>query len=529
VTAAADLESLVGRVLDGRYRLDGLLGQGGMGAVFRAYHLAMERKVAVKVLRTHLVGDAVAAKRFAREAKGTFKIGSDHAVRVHDFAIEQTTGVAYMVMEYLDGRTVGAELSVDGAFAPARALHIMKQVCNALGAAHALGLVHRDIKPDNIMLQVRGSDPDYAKVLDFGLAKLADATHTAAPFSVGAITQGDMVFGTPDYMSPEQAKGQPLDGRSDLYAVGATIFEMLTGRCPFVEPTAILLLARHVQATPPTLVEAMPALEGVAGIDALEAIVARLLAKQREDRPASAEACAAELDAVAVALAARAPRDSRSAASTMDLDAPAPKRAPIPSVFLPAPSDAVPRARRRGVWIAMGIAAAAIVAGIAIAAGHRAPTTSTPTPTRTPTRTPTPTPTSTRPAPGSGAGSGAVAGSASAAGSGPASASAPASASDSASATASASAASGTPKPSAAAAPYIAAAEAARASGNHIKQLTEADLAVRRDPHNAEARFLLGDALIAGGDIQNGCDYLRSVRRLPKARAAFAAAGCPDR
>jgi serine/threonine-protein kinase len=521
VIAAADLDALVGQVLDGRYRLDALLGQGGMGAVFRAYHLAMERKVAVKVLRPHLVGDAVAAKRFAREAKGTFKIASDHAVRVHDFAIEQTTGVAYMVMEYLDGRTVAAELGVDGPFAPARALHIMKQVCSALAAAHAIGLVHRDVKPDNIMLQVRGSDADYAKVLDFGLAKLSDHAHTAAPFSVGAITQGDMVFGTPDYMSPEQAKGQPLDGRSDLYAVGTTLFEMLTGRCPFVEPTAILLLARHVQARPPRLVEVTPALADVAGIDAIEALVARLLAKSRDDRPASAEACAAELDAVTAQLGGRAPRDSRSAASTMDLDAPAepaPKRAPIPSVFLTSPSDAVPRARRRGVWIAIAIAAAAVVATIVIATAARRDRRGT-----------------------AGAVIDAGAGAAIAqgdlrgaidAGIGAGAGAIVASVEDAQPASPDAAIpthpGSGAVRPSDAAA-YIAAAEAARAAGNHIKQLTEADLAVRKDPRNAEARFLLGDALIAGGDIQNGCEYLRSVRRLPKAKAALAAAGCPDR
>jgi serine/threonine-protein kinase len=525
VTAAADLESLVGRALDGRYRLDGLLGQGGMGAVFRAYHLAMERKVAVKVLRPHLVGDEVAARRFAREAKGTFKIASDHAVRVHDFAIEQDTGVAYMVMEYLDGRTVGAELGVDGPFAPARALHVMKQVCNALGAAHAIGLVHRDVKPDNIMLQVRGSDPDYAKVLDFGLAKLSDHAHTAAPFSVGAITQGDMVFGTPDYMSPEQAKGQPLDGRSDLYAVGTTLFEMLTGRCPFVEPTAILLLARHVQAQPPRLVDVMPGLAEVAGIDALEAIVARLLAKRREDRPATAEACAAELAAAGASLGARAPRDARSAASTMDLDEPEPQRPVIPSVFLSPISEPVPRRRARGAWIAMAIAAAAIVATIAVAARHHATTTTSSPPTTT-TGTTTTAATTTSPRP---AGSATVPVSVPVSGSG----SAPGSASGSPSASGSGSGSATVAAPPSAsaspAAPYIAAAQAARASGNHIKQLTEADLAVRKDPHNPEARFLLGDALIAGGDIQNGCEYLRSVRRLPKARAALAAAGCPDR
>ncbi|HTJ46136.1 MAG TPA: serine/threonine-protein kinase [Kofleriaceae bacterium] len=496
------LVALVGRTLDGRYRLDALLGQGGMGAVFRAYHLAMERKVAVTVLRPNLVGDPIAARRFAREAKGTFKVASDHAVKVHDFAIEQSTGgaLAYMVMEYLDGRTVGAELSVDGPFAPARVLHIMKQVCEALGAAHALGLVHRDIKPDNIMLQVRGSDSDFAKVLDFGLAKLADNAG-AAPFSVAAITQGDMVFGTPDYMSPEQAKGQPLDGRSDLYAIGVTMFEMLTGRCPFVEANAILLLARHVQAAPPKMSEVAPELAGVPGFGAVEAMVARLLAKSKDDRPASAAACVAELELVAKSLAGRASsRDERSAASTMDLDAPPPSPK-VPSVFLPSLSESVPKAKRRGVWIAIAAAVVVVAAGVIVAASakHHASVAA---------------PIDARAMAIATIDAGPIVIDASP--SIDASISVPAPPSHPPTA----------PPKNTEAAAHVAAAEQARAAGNRLKQLAEADLALRKDPRNVEAKFLLGDALIATGDIQNGCQYLRSVKRLAKARAAASAAGC---
>jgi eukaryotic-like serine/threonine-protein kinase len=543
----SDLEPLVGRVLDGRYRLDALLGQGGMGAVFRGYHLAMERKVAIKVLRPHLLGDASAARRFAREAKGTFKVGSEHAVKVHDFAIARpeapTPGatspeLAYMVMEYLDGRTVSAELSVDGAFSPGRAVHVARQVCDALAAAHRIGLVHRDIKPDNILLQVRGSDPDFAKVLDFGLAKLADNA-AAGPFSRAAITQGDMVFGTPDYMSPEQAKGQPLDGRSDLYAVGVTMFEMITGRCPFVEANAMLLLARHVQATPPRLVDVVPELAEVASIEAVEDVIASCLAKSRDDRPQTADALAAALDGLARTLVSGrsvstgVSRADRSAQSTMDLDAPAmaavaaaAPRAGVPSVFLPS-SVSEERARlrtRRATWIAVGAAMAAIaaVAIIAVAAG--------------------------RSSAGEDAGSSAPkVATPAAAGSAAAAARDPDRGSDGAIPT--------NPPPTArrvtapppapprartTAAPpplarrtdseadrHVAAATAARAAGNRLKQLAEADLALRKDPRNAEARFLLGDALVATGSIENGCQYLRAVKRMAKARAAAEAAHCP--
>jgi eukaryotic-like serine/threonine-protein kinase len=280
---------------------------------------------------------------------------------------------------------------------------------------------------------------------------------------------------------------------------------MLTGRCPFVEPTAILLLARHVQAPPPRLVDVAPSLAATPGIDALESVVARLLAKAPGDRPPNAAACIAELDAAAAALAGRAvPRGDRNAASTMDLDAP---RAPLPSLFMPSPSEGLaPPRKRTGAIIAIAIAAIAVVAGVIVAAvaHHGRPSHAlAPTPDARPSI------------------SDAAAVAVADADAVP-DAAAPVDAGVAAVPVALA------PATSPAAA-HIAAAEAARASGNHIKQLTEADLAVRKDPHNAEARFLLGDALITGGDIQNGCQYLRSVKRLAKARAALAAAGCPSR
>ncbi|MGE0402078.1 MAG: serine/threonine-protein kinase, partial [Kofleriaceae bacterium] len=194
---------LVGVVLDGRYRLDALLGEGGMGSVFRAQHLAMDRRVAVKLLKPHLTQDGNAAQRFLREARATLKVDSPHAVKVLDFGITPH-GDYYMALEYLDGRTVQRELEVDGPFAPARVLHIARQALNALGAAHRIGLVHRDIKPDNILLLKVGDDPDYAKLLDFGVAKLMEGTAVSSQSAL-QLTQAGMVFGTPEFMSPEQA------------------------------------------------------------------------------------------------------------------------------------------------------------------------------------------------------------------------------------------------------------------------------------------------------------------------------------
>src|SRR5215510_4378565 len=171
-----------------------------MGSVFRATQLAMDRKVAVKLLKPHLTSDEAALQRFAREARATLKVDSPHAVKVLDFGVTPLRDY-YMVLEYLDGRTVHRELEIDGPFAPARVAHVARQALAALGAAHAQGLIHRDVKPDNLLLMRVGNDPDYTKILDFGVAKLMQS---AADPGHLALTAAGMVFGTPEFMSPEQ-------------------------------------------------------------------------------------------------------------------------------------------------------------------------------------------------------------------------------------------------------------------------------------------------------------------------------------
>ncbi|HUH02298.1 MAG TPA: serine/threonine-protein kinase, partial [Kofleriaceae bacterium] len=206
---------LIGAVFDGRYRLEARIGRGGMGDVYRGTHLMMAQLVAVKVLRPDLAGDETAARRFAREARGVFAMDHPNCVRVFDFGYEPAAAVMYLVMEHLDGRTVGDELHIDGPMAAARVAHVGAQIAAVLEQAHAAGLIHRDLKPDNIMLLRRGDDADFAKVLDFGLAKLYEPDSAGTTmFSRAALTQEGTVFGTPEYMSPEQATGQELDPRS---------------------------------------------------------------------------------------------------------------------------------------------------------------------------------------------------------------------------------------------------------------------------------------------------------------------------
>jgi eukaryotic-like serine/threonine-protein kinase len=530
--------SLVGQLFDGRYRIEALLGHGGMGAVYRAWHVHLEQRVALKVLRSHLIGDPVAARRLAREARGTYRLDSEHAVKVLDFGATDA-GVVYLVMEHLDGRTVADELQVDGALAPARAARIAAQVCEALAAAHRLGFVHRDIKPDNVMLVRRGADPDVVKVLDFGLAKLIEGAAGAAVFSVAALTQQGVVFGTPEYMAPEQAMGHPLDGRADLYAVGATLFEMLTGRTPFVDPSPIRLLAQHVKAAPPALGEVRPGLD----VGALEDLVRKCLAKDPAARPATADELAAALRSLGDRLPSAAPRVPAAVATsaTVDVDAVnadagAARGQPAAPHARSEGTDAVPtRGLRRATRVTIAaviVMTAALGAVTALALRHgtsrsrhgSAPagaipeiavpgtgvasaTIEAPTPTRLPVDANSVDAHSGLDAPSADAAAAPRDVHAMERASGPR-------------------LPRGRPRDSTLDG-HLAASEAARTAGNRLRQLAEADAALALDPRDLRARFLAGEALLETGDIDRACKYLRQARRLRAARTLLAAGRCP--
>lgn len=267
-------DPLIGRTLAGKYSIDKLIKTGGMGSVYLGKHVLMDKRVAIKVLRPSLAlaNDVVA--RFSREAKAASRISHPHAVTVTDFG-EDETGVVFLVMEYLDGRTLKDVIKSDGPMPVSRVVEIVRQVAGALDAAHEQGVVHRDLKSDNIMLsQTNGGD--WAKVLDFGIAKIQQ------PEGVRDIdiTAANLVIGTPHYMSPEQcSQSSPIDARSDVYSLGVIVYEMLAGRVPFSGDSPTVIMMKQVQDPPPSILEARPDLPSSIG-----KLISRALAKQPGDR-----------------------------------------------------------------------------------------------------------------------------------------------------------------------------------------------------------------------------------------------------
>ncbi len=286
----ATANSLVGAVLCGRYRLTKLIGQGGMGSVYEAHDRQMaDRQVAVKVLAAHLTTDETQVTRFEQEARAANQLRHPNTISVLDFGHTED-GLLFMALEYLHGETLTQVLR-HGAIEPARSLFMLRQICKSLAEAHAKGIIHRDLKPDNIFVCEIYGESDFIKVIDFGIAKLA----------VGGaeLTQVGKMFGTPRYLSPEQAQGLPLAATSDLYSLGVILFEMLTGEVPFYAEDSLSIAMKHVREPAPTLRDRAPELALPA---VLEGLVARLLAKGPQARFQSAEELLVAVDGCLQAL-----------------------------------------------------------------------------------------------------------------------------------------------------------------------------------------------------------------------------------
>ncbi len=261
-------DPMLGRVIAGRYRLEARIGEGGMGVVYRARHVLIDRVVAVKLIRPDLRGETHLRAWMLREARAANRVDHAHIIDIHDIG-ETEEGELYLVMEYLVGTSLSSELA-RGSMALARGVDILEQMCAALARAHDLGVVHRDLKSDNILLTTRGGRKDFVKILDFGLAHLAMDPRLAPK---GA------VFGTPEYMSPEQARGEEANAQSDLYALGVLFFEMLTGQLPFRSDDRETLLEMQRTAVAPRPRSIKPDV-----LPAAETIVIKLLEKDRRKR-----------------------------------------------------------------------------------------------------------------------------------------------------------------------------------------------------------------------------------------------------
>ena len=290
----------VGLILDSKYKLIESLGKGGMGSVFRAERLHIGDEVAVKLLHRDLVREKQALERFRREARTAAMIRHPNIVSIHDFNDDTSNGTeAYIVMELVQGVSLRHLLQRNGRMSPPRAVHLMHDICAGVGVAHRRGLLHRDLKPDNVIVvpPSHEGDEETAKVVDFGLAKVRDVGATA-------LTQTGAVLGTLYYMSPEQCSGEELDARADVYSLGAMFYEMLTGNPPFRANNLAGLISKHLHEQPP------PYPQSFEISPALESVCMRALAKDRNQRPPDAIAFGSELQKALKAPVIRRPPPS---------------------------------------------------------------------------------------------------------------------------------------------------------------------------------------------------------------------------
>ena len=290
-------DALLGQTLASKYRVEERISEGGMGTVYRGTHVLMEKQVAIKVLHPSLAADDKIVARFTREAKAASRISHPHALNVTDFG-EADNGIVFLIMEYLRGQTLKQIIRTEGPLPLARVVEITRQVAGALDAAHAEGVVHRDLKSDNIMLEEiggGGNGNDWAKVLDFGIAKIQEPVGQDPE-----LTAPNLIIGTPQYMSPEQcSQSGEIDKRSDVYSFGVILYEMLTGHVPFTGDSATAIMLKHLQEPAPSILDERKDLP-----PSVAYVVAKALSKRREDRQQSAGELA---EALATAAEAEVP------------------------------------------------------------------------------------------------------------------------------------------------------------------------------------------------------------------------------
>ena len=271
-------DQLIGTKLADRYEILSVIGHGGMGVVYKAKHELMDRVVAIKMLQAQLISDSMSVKRFQQEAKAASRLKHPNVITLYDFGVSATTGQPYLVMDYLQGVSLAEIIKREGHVGVDRCIRIFTQACSALEHAHRQGVIHRDLKPGNIMLVDNEDEKDYVKVVDFGVAKLMP---WAGEEEAQRLTQTGEVCGSPVYMSPEQCMGQKLDARSDIYTMGVVIYEALTGRLPLLGKNMVDTMSKHISEMPQPFGTVRPDLYIP---ERLEAVVFRALQKNPADR-----------------------------------------------------------------------------------------------------------------------------------------------------------------------------------------------------------------------------------------------------
>ncbi|HXU74529.1 MAG TPA: serine/threonine-protein kinase [Polyangia bacterium] len=334
---------LVGQVLADRYRVVRLIGEGGMGQVYEAQHVNINKRFALKLLRPEIVSNGEAVARFRQEAWASSSIGHENIVEIEDFAT-LPSGAVYLAMEFLEGLPLSERMRRDPPLTFAESLDVMLQVVSGLAAAHDKGIVHRDMKPENVFLGMKYGRP-LVKILDFGIAKVSGAEGNKS------LTRTGTIFGTPHYMSPEQALGKPLDLRADIYSVGIIMYELFTGKVPFEAESFMGILTKHIttQPTPPRQVAPEREIP-----DVIEAVILRALAKEADERYQTMGELGAELASIAAELAPEAlqPRPSSQALAqigkpqsvVMSARNVTPRPTPLPGARPPSGATAVPPA-----------------------------------------------------------------------------------------------------------------------------------------------------------------------------------------